>query len=364
MRLLRAASAAAALIGLISLAACGGGGGGTNPPVTTPSTSAPGGPPPATSSPKPTSSPGGSTPSPKPTSSAAPKPTPTSSSVPVPTPTASNPPSPGPTASAAPTPGATSTPPPSQTTDHAGDGTINGTDNQILSSAPNTHNNKGEGDLESGDPGALPQGGGQGSPVDNIPTSTSMSDNYHVHAFLGLIVNGQQVAIPDGIGMVNPYGDFQETNPNAPSYSTCIGAAYNNFECYADAFYYMHTHDASGAIHMEAPSPVCGPATNYTVPCDKSVFTLGNFLDIWGISTSANNFGPFNGPVSVYTSPLGKANSCSTSQCYTPSNTYSQYTGDLRSIALYSHTVVWVVVGSPQPARPADLPNVEWFLTR
>jgi hypothetical protein len=225
-----------------------------------------------------------------------------------------------------------------------------------LSSAPNTHNNKGEGDLLGSDPGALPQGGGQGADVDQIPSAVSMSDNYHVHAFVGIMVNGQRIALPDGIGMVNPFGDFQTTD-------ACTGGT-PNFECYADAFYYMHTHDASGAVHMEAPSPVCGKAANYANNCDMSLFTLGNFLDIWGISLSANNFGPYAGPVSVYTSPL-KYNACNSTgnACYTASNTYSLYTaGDPHGIPLYSHTVVWIVVGS-QPARPADLPNIEWYLS-
>lgn len=233
-------------------------------------------------------------------------------------------------------------------------GEINGLDDQILSSAPNSHHNTGEGDLMASDPGAMPGGGGQGSPVDGIPTSTSMSDNYHVHAFLGLMVNGQEIAIPDGIGMVNPFGDYTSAN-------ACTGGA-NNWECYADGFYYMHTHDPSGVIHMEAPSPVCGAASGYTTPCNTSQFTLGNFLDIWGISSSATNFGPYTGTVTVYTSPL-KFAPCGASSCYTASNTYSLYTGDLRSIPLYGHTVVWVVVGTP-PANPAaDLPNIEWMNT-
>jgi hypothetical protein len=253
---------------------------------------------------------------------------------------------------------------------HAGDGTINGTDDMILSSAPNSHNNTGEGDLMPSDPGAQAAGGGQGSPVDQnesfswgngIPTATTMSNNYHVHAFLGLYVNGQEIAIPDGIGMVNPFGDFQGTDPNAPAY--CASAAPDvNFECYADLFYYIHTHTPDGLIHMEATAPICGnwqqpPAG----PC-PTIFTLGNVLDVWGISISPNNFGPFTGPVSIYTSPPGVFNPCSGSSggCYTGSNTYSLYTGDPTQIPLNSHTVVWILVGSGNPTG-SSLPNIEWY---
>jgi hypothetical protein len=245
---------------------------------------------------------------------------------------------------------------------NVGFGQINGTDDQILSSAPNTHHNGGEGDLEPGDPGAQPGGGGQDQVVDStqsfpwgdgIPVAKTMSDNYHVHTFLGLYVNGQEIAIPDGIGMVNPFGDFSASDP-------CTGGA-PNFECFADEFYYMHTHDASGIVHMEGPMPVCGGWQQPPAPPCPTIFTLGNFLDVWGITISPANFGPFTGPVTIYTSPLGVFNPCSGSPCYTGSNTYSLYTGDPRAIPLQSHTVIWILVGSGNPTG-SSLPNVQWFV--
>jgi hypothetical protein len=250
-----------------------------------------------------------------------------------------------------------------------GFGEINGKDDQILSSATNTHNNTGEGDLMPGDPGAQPGGGGQGSTVDptqsfpwgnGIPTSKTMSNNYHVHAFLGLYVNGQEIAIPDGIGMVNPFGDFQGNNPSGPNYQPGCTDGAPNFECYADWFYYVHSHDASGIIHMEAPTPVCGGWQQPPAPACPTIFTLGNVLDVWGITISPNNFGPFTGPVTIYTSALGVFNPCSGSPCYTGSNTYRLYVGDPRSMPLNSHTVVWILVGSGNPTG-SSLPNIQWY---
>lgn len=334
----------AAVAGFALLAACGGGGGGSTPPVTPPS-----------GNPGPSSHPSSSpSPGPTPTTSTTPAPTPT----PTPTPTQSPTPSPTPKPTQKPTP--TPSPAPSSTpnstlTVNIGFGEINGTDDQIKSSAPNTHNNSGEGDLEPGDPGATAQGGGQGAVVDGIPTATTMSNEYHVHAFLGLYVNGQEIAIPDGIGMINPFGDFQATDP-----SGCTGGA-NNFECYADAFYYIHTHDASGEIHLEAPSTnPCGVQNGvYVGPCNYSLFTFGQLLDIWGISLTANNFGPFAGPVQIYTSPIKYVPCPGAGACYTPSNTYSLYTGDPTQIALYSHSVIWILVGSGNPTG-SSLPNIQW----
>ncbi len=221
----------------------------------------------------------------------------------------------------------------------------------IVSSQPNTHNNKGEGNLEPGDPGAAPAGGGQGNAVDGIPCQTSMPGNYHVHAYLGIYANGQPIAVPDGIGMVNPNLESPAGAPGTDGFP--------NQTIYADCFYFMHTHDASGMMHLEADSPTCGIAANYKPPCNMSIFTFGNLLDIWGVSISANNFGPFNGPVTIYTTPLSGISQCG-SPCYTPSNTYSLYTGDPRAINLYSHTVIWILVGSGNPTG-ASLPNVEWY---
>jgi hypothetical protein len=66
---------------------------------------------------------------------------------------------------------------------------------------------------------------------------------FHIHAHLSFFLDGQAVAIPQGIGI-------------APD-SSC--------------FYWLHMHDASGVIHIEAPA--------------NRTFTFGNFLDIWGSSS-------------------------------------------------------------------------------
>ncbi len=86
-----------------------------------------------------------------------------------------------------------------------------------------------------GDAGAQSQGGGQGADVDNIPCQTTMPGNYHVHAFLGLFVNGQEIAVPTDVGMVNP---------NGPSPPTTAGTdGYSGITVYADCYYFLHTHD-------------------------------------------------------------------------------------------------------------------------
>ncbi len=347
----RLSSAAAVFVVASFVVACGGGGGGgsVNPP-----------------------SPGGGN-NPTPVASTSPGPTPTgapSTAPPTQTPATPTPPTPVPSTpppkTPSPVPSPSSSPASSQTTIQVGNGSINGLDDQILSSEPNKYHNTGEGDLEPGDPDATSTGGGHGpvgNLVDGISCDQTMPGNYHVHAFVGIIDdrNGaydvhNEVALPDAIGIVNSQGEFPA--------GTAGTNGYPNQEVYGDCFYHMHTHDASGEVHMEAPNPDCGITTNWTVPCSMSQFTLGNLFDIWGISHSSTNFGHYSGIVSVYTSPL-KFNPCSVtspgqSACYTPSNSYSLYTGDPAQIQLYSHTVVWIVIGAP-PASPNVLPNIEWF---
>ena len=99
------------------------------------------------------------------------------------------------------------------------------------------------------EPGDTPQGG-NGQPVDGIEGSSREMLKVHVHAHLALINKGQQIAIPYGIGIVKPF----QVN--------------NGFVGMGQGIYWLHTHDATGIIHVESP--------------DDRRYTLGNFFDIWG----------------------------------------------------------------------------------
>lgn len=291
-------------------------------------------------------------PSPTPTPTASPTPVPTATPTPSPTPASTPTPTPVPTATPVPTP----TPMPTTTPfayswRGAGGGNVNGLDDQFKSSAPNTHNNGGEGNLMPGDPGALPQGGGQGpvgsGAVDGITCDSTMSNVYHVHAFIGLYVNGQEIAIPDAVGLVNPNGE----SPAAGNTDY-----WKNQEIYASCYYHIHTHDASGLIHVEDPDPSGTPITG-------TLFTTGNFFDEWGLSVAGDHFGPFQGVVSVYTSGQFSRNvsSCAgTAPCEVGATNYTLWTGDPTQIPLYSHEVIWFEVGTGNPA-PIRLPGINFW---
>ena len=99
----------------------------------------------------------------------------------------------------------------------------------------------------------------------------------------------------------------------------------NGFVGNGQGFYWLHTHDASGIIHVESP--------------DERPYTLGNFFDIWGQpletgkGAKADNVAGLRGRLRVYVD--GKA-----------------FSGDPRAIVLKPHEQIALVVGSPAVTPP------------
>lgn len=110
--------------------------------------------------------------------------------------------------------------------------------------------------------------GGHGQTVDGVGVSQSEQVAYHVHALLTLYINGRQVAVPKGIGIVRPW------------------QVQNGFITGGKAFYWLHTHDASGIIHIESPT--------------KKRYTLGQFFAVWGEPLSATNLAGHHGKLHVF----------------------------------------------------------------
>jgi len=108
--------------------------------------------------------------------------------------------------------------------------------------------------------------GGQGQQVDGINCRSSLNNQFHHHVHLSLFVNGEQIAVPRGTGMKDP--------------------GKSNFIYHASCFYFLHTHDTTGIIHIE-------PKTDET-------FTLKQYFDEWGEPLSVNGFAGYTGAVAVY----------------------------------------------------------------
>jgi hypothetical protein len=155
-------------------------------------------------------------------------------------------------------------------------------------------------------------GQASGGVVDGIGAGNTEQLAFHIHAHLAVYVNGRQETIPYGIGVLPPL-QLQQTVEGP-------------FVVGGTAFYWLHTHDSSGVIHIESPV--------------VRRYTLGEFFDIWGQPLGPTQVGPVRGPVTVRVD--GRT-----------------VTGDPRDVPLAAHSVIQLDVGSVGPfqryAFPAGL---------
>ncbi len=143
--------------------------------------------------------------------------------------------------------------------------------------------------------GANTAQGGHGQTIDGITCAGMEYATLHVHSHLAIFNNGKQIQIPKLIG-----------GTPTPS-GGCL--------------YWIHTHDASGIIHIESP---------VLAPQGQSGFTLGNLFDIWGQPLQNGNVAGIKGPVTAYVNGV-------------------KYNGDLRAIPLGAHQQIVLEVGKEVP---------------
>lgn len=135
--------------------------------------------------------------------------------------------------------------------------------------------------------------GGHGQTIAGIGCDTMERAAFHIHAHLAIFVRGRQIATPSYIGIV--------PNRRPP----CI--------------YWLHTHDAAGIIHIEAPA--------------LRSFTLGDFFSVWGEPLSTKRVGPYSGRVTAYVGSM-------------------HYTSDPKTIPLSVHEEITLEVGLPDVIPP------------
>ena len=176
-----------------------------------------------------------------------------------------------------------------------------------------TATNAGAPQIDS-NPALLASTAGQahGEPVDGIEAGSMEQALFHIHAHLAIYVHGQQKFVPYGIGIVPPYR-LQNT-------------ASGPFVAGGSKFYWLHTHDETGIIHIESPQ--------------QRTFTLGDLFDIWHQPLSPTQVGPATGQIAVLVNnyPVG---------------------GDPRAIPLAAHDVIQFNVDTAEPFHPYSFPNGE-----
>ncbi|MCU1665239.1 MAG: hypothetical protein JWR58_5304 [Pseudonocardia sp.] len=143
-----------------------------------------------------------------------------------------------------------------------------------------------------------------GQVVDGISSSDAEQLAVHIHAHLQVYVDGQQRAIPYGIGVVAPLQLRQTVDG-----PFVVGGA---------RFYGLHTHDASGVIHIESPV--------------ERHYTIGEFFDLWGQPLDPEQVGPARGRVTALVDGTVVG-------------------GNPRDISLGAHDVIQLDVGAIVPFR-------------
>lgn len=80
--------------------------------------------------------------------------------------------------------------------------------------------------------------------VDEVECQSGEMLDFHIHAYLAILVDGERVEVPANVGI-------------------------RDNEC----LFWLHTHDNSGIVHIESP--------------ETRDFTLGQFFAVWGQPLSA-----------------------------------------------------------------------------
>ena len=135
-------------------------------------------------------------------------------------------------------------------------------------------------------------------PVDKVSCLSTEQSGTHIHAHVSISINGTSTPIPADVGIV-PDG-------------SCL--------------YWLHTHDTTGVIHIEAPS--------------GSSATFGNFLDIWEQKFQT----------------LGYPSQLSTATGWQVYVDGKPYTGDFHAIPLHSHTLITLAFNSPDVKPDTSYP--------
>ncbi len=160
--------------------------------------------------------------------------------------------------------------------------------------------------------------GGNGATIDGVPCDNSPIP-YHIHTHVSLLINGKRLAVPDAIGLHYPSAET-----NGITYATI---------CY----YHLHTHDATGLIHVEAPAP--------------TTFTLGELFAVWGQPLSWTGVAGHNGTVKVYVATAKSPGYLE------QTGSYSAYAGNLAALPFASHKEIVLEVG-PTFIDPPNIPAI------
>ena len=140
--------------------------------------------------------------------------------------------------------------------------------------------------------------GGQGEEIGGVGCIGTIERHFHAH--VSLFFEGEQIAVPAGIGITAPF-------------------VRDGYVVGGDRYYWLHTHDATGVVHVEPP--------------DAGDYTVGQLFDVWGQPLSGSNVAGYEGELSVFVDGV-------------------RYDGDPREIAFASRKHISLQVGRPLAPIP------------
>lgn len=146
---------------------------------------------------------------------------------------------------------------------------------------------------ETAPPWAVPTDAAAAVRAAGLPMLSEEGNVMHIHAHLDVSVDGQPVVVPGGIGIG---GSSQGISP-------------------------LHTHNASGVIHIESPV--------------NRAYTLGEFFTEWDVSLSPDNVGGL------------RVGDGKTLRVFVNG---AQVTGNPAAVIIHAHDEIAVIYGNPQSA--------------
>src|SRR5579859_5189034 len=145
----------------------------------------------------------------------------------------------------------------------------------------------------------------QGQVVGGIPCLSTDIPEHHLHAHLAIYYEGVPVKVPAGIGVGRPWG-FDNTG----------------FLATGSCFAWLHTHDATGVIHIATPA--------------LHAFDLQQLFQLWGQPLSRAGAFNYDGALTVLVD--GRRD-----------------TGDPRALALTQYENIVLELGKPPAVAPASI---------
>lgn len=144
---------------------------------------------------------------------------------------------------------------------------------------------------------------------------------FHVHAHLDVVIDGQPVVVPAGIGInVTDPAVKQGTWNGEPTYGGIAG-------CSQPCISPLHTHDTSGVIHTESAT--------------STPNKLGEFFTEWGVTFDGSCVGQYCSPktaIAVYVNG-------------------ALYSGNVADIQLTNRKEIAVIIGTAPAQIPSSFPS-------